>query len=364
VSVFLNRVLFVEKHSEGKKYWPYVLNKWNKNDNLRTMKRVLDRMGYEMVDGMVNSDFDVMWSIEYPFEMNESKKLTLKMEAIMKSLKEHQKINHFPGINFITFKKFMVTNNNFNFIPKSFDLPRMTKEFDNYVAGKPEKKFVTKNGGNRGVKIVDTKEIKSMRIKNDNFFQVFIENPLLIDSVAFDLGVYVLVSSIDPLRIYRHTTEVLLRFCPEPYFPFDTTNIEKYVIYETQKIIFDMPSLADLVDKAGFSFKDSFDIHLRSRGINADKIWAQIDEIIVKLTLSNEKNFIEQTNKFARADHFFELLRFDFIIDDDLVVHLIEVNMSPNLTPADEKFDGHADSYERVVYNTLNMVLGAENYSR
>jgi hypothetical protein len=33
-------------------FWPIVIKKWNKNDNLRTMKRVLGRMGYEKVDGM------------------------------------------------------------------------------------------------------------------------------------------------------------------------------------------------------------------------------------------------------------------------------------------------------------------------
>lgn len=32
-------------------YWPIVLNMWNKRDNLRTMKDVLDRLGYQMVDG-------------------------------------------------------------------------------------------------------------------------------------------------------------------------------------------------------------------------------------------------------------------------------------------------------------------------
>ena len=32
-------------------YWPVVLDQWNQNDNLRSMKRVFDRMGYKMVNG-------------------------------------------------------------------------------------------------------------------------------------------------------------------------------------------------------------------------------------------------------------------------------------------------------------------------
>lgn len=37
-------------------------------------------------------------------------------------------------------------------------------------------------------------------------------------------------------------------------------------------------------------------------------------------------------------------------------VHLMEVNMSPNLTPSRAKFETNALSYEQVVYNTLKLV--------
>lgn len=32
-------------------YWPVILDKWNENDNLRSMKRVFERLGYRMVNG-------------------------------------------------------------------------------------------------------------------------------------------------------------------------------------------------------------------------------------------------------------------------------------------------------------------------
>jgi tubulin monoglycylase TTLL15 len=328
---------------------------WNKNDNLRTMKRVFNRIGHEMVNGSERSDWDVLWSIEYPFKLFENE---------MKNLTKHQKVNHFPGINYITFKAFMVTNNNFDFIPKSFEFPHMIEKFQKFIAENPEKKFVRKAGSNRGVKNVEKSEIEFGKTENNDFYQEFIENPLLIENHAFDLGVYVVISSINPLRVYRHKTEVLLRFCPEVYHPFDSKNKEKYVVYETQKTIFDIPTLKDLCSKMGFSFKASFDNHLKSRGFDVNEFWARIDEIIVQLTLSNEKNFIKETEKFATADHFFELLRFDFVIDDNLKIYLMEANMSPNLTPADDRFEGHSESYEKVVYDTLNLILGDEIYLR
>lgn len=58
-SLWYFRINIIEKLTVPKKcnvsrnftYWPVVLNQWNKNDNLRSHKRVFDRLGYRMVNG-------------------------------------------------------------------------------------------------------------------------------------------------------------------------------------------------------------------------------------------------------------------------------------------------------------------------
>lgn len=89
-----------------------------------------------------------------------------------------------------------------------------------------------------------------------------------------------------------------------------------------------MPSLQKMVSQLKMSFKTSFETHLRSRGYSTVDLWAQIDEIITTLTLENEKNILEKTREFGEPENFFELVRFDFLIDEDLGVHLMEVSLN------------------------------------
>lgn len=53
--------------------------------------------------------------------------------------------------------------------------------------------------------------------------------------------------------------------------------------------------------------------------------------------------------------HFFELVRFDFLLDDELHLHLMEVNMSPNLF-ASRRIFHNQHLFENVIYNFFNLV--------
>lgn len=266
------------------KFWPVCLEMWNKNDNLRSMKRVFDRLGYQFVNGN-KTDWDVMWMIENPYDET-------TMHYDFTKLKHYQRVNHFPGIPYLINKKYLTTNTYSKYLPAAFEFPDMTEDFKEYVKYNPNKKFVEKNYDNRGVKIVNIQDID---YKNQNkFVQEFVENPLLIDDRMFDFGVYVVIASVNPLRIYRYQGDVLARFCPEPYYPFDPKNIDKYVVYETQKNVWQMPSLAKYCKDSEYSYKTAIESYLRDESYNVTNLWEQVDDAIVSIIQSKENKIAKE----------------------------------------------------------------------
>jgi tubulin monoglycylase TTLL15 len=177
---------------------------------------------------------------------------------------------------------------------------------------------------------------------------------------------YVLITSIDPLVIYRYKPECLFRFCSEPYHPFDPKNLKKYVITDSKKHSWEMETFKHLEGHFDFYNLDIFKNYLTKNGHDVEALFKQFDDAIVTAVSSKIDSIVATTQHECKKfkctnENFFELFRFDFMIDDQLRVYLMEVNMSPNLTPAKEKYERNAIHYEQVVYNTLKLV-GAEGF--
>lgn len=270
---------------EAPKYWGVCLRNWHPSGNLRTMDRVFDRLGYVPANG---DDWDVLWSIEFPF-LNTSR----AFDPVLKQLKQYQRINHFPGSNYITAKSFMTTRNrDIKHILPGFIFPEMINEFKAYVEKNPKARFVEKALDNRGIRLVNKNKI--IYDKSKKFYQLFLEKPFLVEGRFMDFSTFVLISSIDPLRIYRFELELLLRFCPEPYYPFNPNKLDKYVVSESRKTFLELPNMKHYHDIYGYSFKLSIEDYFRKKGKNVTELWTKIDKTIVQLVLNNEKNMLQK----------------------------------------------------------------------
>lgn len=120
--------------------------------------------------------------------------------------------------------------------------------------------------------------------------QRYIHKPYLIDSLKFDLRLYVLLAGCDPLRIFLFN-EGLTRLSTEPYRPPQSTNMNNSFVHLTNYAInkhhedFQFNETADKDDighKRSLSF---FWRHLREREkgkVDIPTLKAQINDLIIK----------------------------------------------------------------------------------
>eukprot|EP00090_Calanus_glacialis_P004568 TRINITY_DN13423_c0_g1_i1.p1 TRINITY_DN13423_c0_g1~~TRINITY_DN13423_c0_g1_i1.p1 ORF type:complete len:509 (-),score=174.05 TRINITY_DN13423_c0_g1_i1:49-1575(-) len=310
---------------------------------LKHVYNVLERDGYVRGDFNTSTNWDVMWAHDYPFK---------KIRDRMLKLKPGQRVNKFPGSGYITNKVNLATSGLKN-VPQAFQLPKEKDLFLEYAKIHPNKMFVQKSNNHRGIQI---EKISNLKLDAEgSFVQEFIDNPLLVDGYKFDIGLYTTLTSIDPLRVYVHDTDVLLRFCPTKYHPFDASDKDKYVVQDDYLPSWQVPSFTKYMgDTAGFSFKDTLNAYVTSLGKDPNEMWDQIYQTIVDVYRSQEDHFIRATSHYPHKEAFFEMVRFDFVIDDQLNVYLMEANMSPNLSSA--HFPANALLYEQVVHSVLRLV--------
>ena len=147
-------------------------------------------------------------------------------------LNEYQRINHFPLSSEITRKDRLSDNINlsrlkyseseFNFFPETFVLPDGYDEFFEYYqqlvlsSNKLPIWIIKPCNLSRGRGIYITDKINEIPTDEYCIISRYITNPLLINGLKFDLRIYVVISCLDPLRIYIYN-EGLTRFATESY---------------------------------------------------------------------------------------------------------------------------------------------------
>lgn len=188
----------------------------------------------------------------------------------------------------------------------------------------------------RGIKVIGKKT--RINRKDGYLASNYICKPHLINGYKYDLRVYVLVSSYDPLRVYVYN-DGLVRFATEKY-DLDQSNLKKRFIHLTNFSVNKRSenfkqNKADGDDEENTSkwsfkaLKKAYD----ERNINYDYVFAQVKDVIVKTLISVEPHIVGNLNKCpGNRSSCFELYGFDVIIDKNLKPWLLEVNVLPSLS--------------------------------
>lgn len=160
----------------------------------------------------------------------------------------------------------------------------------------------------------------------------YLDNPLLINGLKFDLRLYVAVTSFNPLRIYIHE-EGLARFATETYAPFDSGNAHNQFMHLTNY------SINKLNVSSGPDPESDQQTHtkwvlsqlwqvLEQRGVDTKALWGRIEDLVIKTFCTVEHKIRKACEQHVPHDvNCFELFGFDVLIDDLLKPWLLEVCM-------------------------------------
>jgi len=263
--------------------------------------------------------------------------------------KSHQRVNHFPGIYIISRKDHLGKNlksmkqlfpNSYNFFPPTWVLPKDLSDLKLQFNEKRAKTFICKPEAlSQGKGIFLTRNLEE--IPERCVVQRYLYKPYLIDGLKFDLRVYVLVISCDPLRIYIHK-EGLVRLATEPYTNPTASNLENICMHLTNYAINKNSSKFEFNDDATKSFEghkrslSTFFDKLKERGENVEKLWKEISDIVVK-TLCVAQPLLSHLYRSSQPNDLtnsicFQILGFDIFLDDKLKPLLLEVNHTPSFT--------------------------------
>nr|XP_022333049.1 tubulin polyglutamylase ttll6-like isoform X14 [Crassostrea virginica] len=339
----------VKKKKKKKKIYYICLT----NCKYDVVRRVSRKFGFKEVSD--DEDWTLYWT-DY----------SVALERVME-MKKYQKINHFPGMSEICRKDLLARNLNrmnkmfpkeYNIFPKTWCLPADYGDFLAYTRQKKNKTYILKpETGCQGRGIWVTRNPKEIKPHEHMICQQYMAKPFLIDGFKFDLRIYTLVTSCDPLRIFLFK-DGLARFATNKYIEPTHNNVDNVFMHLTNYAINKHSEDFIRDDEAGSKRRIStINRYLRDKGYDVDKMWADIDDVIIK-TLISAHSVLKHNYRTCFPNHVkgsacFEILGFDVLLDRKLRPQVLEVNHSPSFN-TDSELDREIKG--ALVWDSLNLV--------
>ena len=300
------------------------------------VRAAIDGKGWRVQKSNATHEWDVYWIDS-----------TAPLQ-ILATMKPFQRINHFPGMHEICRKDSLARNltrlqklfpGAFEYFPKTWVLPADYGDFTAHFRKRTPAPLICKpenSAQGRGIFLTQTgSEIGPF----DHYVaQVYLGNPMLIDGFKFDLRIYVLVVSADPLRIFIYD-DGLVRLCTEPYTKPTSRDLGSAYQHLTNYSVNKKNTNFEAGDGSSGAKRSisSQNAIWASQGLDVPALWASIDDAIVKTLIAAQPTLAHMySSVFSKsaidANPFqcFEVLGFDIMLDEDAKPWILEVNHSPS----------------------------------
>ncbi|XP_010161103.1 tubulin polyglutamylase TTLL4 [Antrostomus carolinensis] len=285
-----------------------------------------------------------------------------------RAIREHQKLNHFPGSFQIGRKDRLWRNllkmqarcgkKEFNFFPQSFILPQDIKLLRKaWEEGASCQKWIVKPPASaRGIGIQVIHKWSQLPKRRPLLVQRYLHKPYLIGGKKFDLRIYVYVTCYDPLRVYLFK-DGLVRFASCKYSSSMKSLSNKFMHltnYSVNKKNTEYKSNSDETACQGHKWAlKALWSYLTQKGVNSEAIWEKIKDIVIKTIIASEPYVNSLVKMYVRRPYCcHELFGFDIMLDENLKPWILEVNISPSLhsnSPLDVSIKG------QMIRDLLNL---------
>lgn len=334
------------------------------------VREAVEAMGWEAIgaDEEETDDWNIFWT-DGAVSLERATKLRLL-----------QRINHFPGMLELARKAGTARNLNrmlkrypdeYNVFPATWLLPADLTDFKAQFTAKRNKTFIVKpSHGCQGRDITLTRSLEGINLHENYIAQRYMAKPYLLDGYKFDLRIYVLVTSVEPLRVYLHR-EGMVRLCTTKYGPVTGSNLDDACMHLTNYAINKysddyVAAASEADDSAHKRLLSTTFARLAALGEDVPRLTQLIREVCVKTLIAVQPHlahtyFSAQQRRENPGSSCFEVLGLDVILDQKLKPFLLEVNHTPSFvvdTPLD------AALKNAVLRDTLAMVSFSRDEAR
>eukprot|EP00747_Dinoflagellata_sp_TGD_P120926 gnl/TRDRNA2_/TRDRNA2_173350_c1_seq7.p1 gnl/TRDRNA2_/TRDRNA2_173350_c1~~gnl/TRDRNA2_/TRDRNA2_173350_c1_seq7.p1 ORF type:complete len:725 (+),score=114.60 gnl/TRDRNA2_/TRDRNA2_173350_c1_seq7:263-2176(+) len=325
---------------------------------------------------------------------------------VLRSMPPLTRTNHFPGSWHLSRKDLLWRNLSrmqrkfgrpYQITPQGYVLPKGFAAWEAARLRQPDALWIWKpcsQSCGRGIKVLgsaltpeETQELNRKR----GIVQRYVANPHTIDGYKYDLRIYVVVLSYDPLKVYINQ-EGLVRCATEKYSRSPDTLGARCMHLTNYSVNKQSPVFVQNMDKAAkpggeneesgsedggdggseerpskLTLKD-LRAYLEQKGLDYDELFEGIKDVCIKTLIGVEPSIREAWNSaFPDAAEVmqsgylgdpafstcFEMYGFDIIVDDNLKPWLLEVNICPSLSsgsPLDKRIK------TQLVADTLTLL--------
>lgn len=294
-------------------------------------------------------------------------------KSVFAALTSDQTINHIPGNNALTIKSNLYATlararervvartgedsaeaRRMTFFPRVYGMPEDYHALQEAARQRPEAHWIVKpRNSARGKGISMLRDVAAAPLDNASMVQEYVANPHTISGHKYVLRLYVLITSVEPLRVYVYN-EGSAKLASAPY----SNDIDDVYAHLTNPDV----NATNTANDSPVVFRSlaQYRQWLREQGHDDEVLFARLREMAALTAIAAREPMrrrLQETPGDTRGCY--ELLGLDCLVDDTLNPWIIECNLSPSLEVCagpDDGGDVEEQTKRRLVADMVRLL--------